>query len=59
MRKTGNKLIFSIAQSLGEGGFDQDPYLLKTVMNICQDNNYKIRRDGVIFFKGYLQTNKT
>lgn len=26
-------------------------------MNICSDNNYKIRRDGVIFFKEYFKEN--
>ena len=25
-------------------------------MNICSDNNYKIRRDGVLFFKEYFKT---
>jgi len=24
-------------------------------MNICSDNNYKIRRDGVLFFKEYFK----
>ena len=27
-------------------------------MGICTDNNYKIRRDGVIFLKEYLQQDK-
>jgi HEAT repeat protein len=27
------------------------------VLNICSDTNYKIRTDGAIFFKNYLQQN--
>jgi len=27
-------------------------------MGICTDNNYKIRRDGVIFLKEYLQQDR-
>ena len=27
-------------------------------MQICQDNNYKIRRDGVIFLKEYFKFDK-
>ena len=25
------------------------------ILQICQDNNYKIRRDGVIFLKEYFK----
>lgn len=32
--------------------------MLKLIMSICSDNNYKIRRDGVIFLKEYLKMNK-
>jgi len=41
---------------LGEEGISEDPYLLKAILNICSDNNYKIRRDGVLFFKEYFKT---
>lgn len=28
------------------------------ILQICQDNNYKIRRDGVIFLKEYFKYDK-
>lgn len=55
-RKRGNRLIFSVAKNVGEDGIEEDPQLLKSILNICCDNNYKIRRDGVIFFKEYFKT---
>ena len=57
-RKRGNRLIFIVAKNVGEDGIDDDPQLLKSIMNICSDNNYKIRRDGVIFFKEYFKESK-
>ena len=56
-RKLGNRLIFAVAKNVGEEGIGDDPQLLKSIMNICSDNNYKIRRDGVLFFKEYFKTN--
>mmetsp|Transcript_4775 Transcript_4775/g.8186 ORF Transcript_4775/g.8186 Transcript_4775/m.8186 type:complete len:448 (+) Transcript_4775:45-1388(+) len=58
-RIRGNKLVFGVAKSVGEEGFDKDPHLMKVVMGICSDNNYKIRRDGVIFLKEYLKANRS
>ncbi len=57
-RQLGNKLIFGVARSLGEEGFEKDPCLNKVVMNICTDTNHHIRRDGVIFLKEYLKANR-
>ena len=57
-RKRGNRLVFSVAKNIGEENMDKDPLMLKLVMSICQDNNYKIRRDGVIFMKEYLKKDK-
>ena len=57
-RKRGNILIFSVAKNVGEEGIDEDPQLLKSINNICCDNNYKIRRDGVLFFKEYFKSNR-
>ena len=31
---------------------------MKIIRQICGDNNYKFRRDGVIFLKEYFQMNK-
>lgn len=53
-RKKGNRLLMSLAKQIGETGFDKEPAVLKLVFAICHDNNYKIRMDGAIFFKDYL-----
>jgi hypothetical protein len=53
-RKKGNRLLISFAKQIGEPGFDKEPSVLKLVQGICHDNNYKIRMDGVLFFKDYL-----
>lgn len=53
-RKRGNKIISSFARQVGETGFDLEPNLLKIILAICHDNNYKIRLDGAIFLKEYL-----
>lgn len=54
-RKKGNRLVMSFAKQIGEAGFDKEPAVLKLVQAICHDNNYKIRMDGVAFFKEYLR----
>jgi len=53
-RKRGNRLLMSFAKQIGEAGFDKEPAVLKLVLAICHDNNYKIRMDGALFFKDYL-----
>ena len=57
-RKRGNRILFSVAKHLGEAKFDKDPNIMKLILSICHDNNYKIRRDGVIFLKEYFKLNK-
>lgn len=57
-RKKGNRLLMSFAKQIGEEGFDKEPGVLKMVLAICHDNNYKIRMDGVLFFKEYLNKEK-
>ena len=54
-RKRGNRLITSLAHALGERGFDSENMILKIVLAICHDTNYKIRMDGIQFFKEYLK----
>jgi hypothetical protein len=54
-RKRGNRLVISLAKKLGESGIDKDPLIMKLIISICHDTNYKIRMDGVLFFKEYLQ----
>ncbi len=53
-RKKGNRLLITFAKQIGEVGFDKEPAVLKLLQGICHDNNYKIRLDGVLFFKDYL-----
>ena len=45
----------SFARQVGEAGFDKEPMVIKIIMEICNNNNYKIRMDGVLFFKEDLQ----
>ena len=54
-RKRGNRLVFCVAKNVGEIGFDKEPLFHKLLMSICGDNNYKIRRDGCIFFIEYFK----
>ncbi len=53
-RKKGNRLLVSFAKQIGEAGFDKEPAVLKQILAICHDNNYKIRLEGAMFFKDYL-----
>ena len=53
-RKLGKRLVFAVAKNIGEEGFDKNPAIMNLVLSICHDNNYKIRRDGVIFLKEYI-----
>ena len=57
-RKRGIRLVFSTAKGLGEIGLENEPTLWRLVKSICADNNYKIRRDGVIFLKEYFKQSK-
>ena len=57
-RKRGNRLIFAVAKNIGEKNIDKDPFIMKLIYQICQDNNYKIRRDGVVFLKEYILESK-
>lgn len=57
-RKLGNRLVFAVAKNVGEEGFDNNQTILNLVLSICHDNNYKIRRDGVIFLKEYIKDNR-
>lgn len=54
-RKLGNRMLFSVAKHTGEPFFDTDPQTLKLVLGVCRDGNYKIRRDGVVFFREYFE----
>lgn len=53
-RKLGNQILFSIAKGLGEDGLDDEGSMMNMILAVCEDNNYKLRRDGAIFFKEYL-----
>jgi hypothetical protein len=53
-RKRGNRLITSLAKQMGEEGFNADYTLFKLIIGLNQDNNYKIRMDGIQFLQEYL-----
>jgi hypothetical protein len=57
-RKRGNRVLLAVCKNLNESVFDKDGSILKLVLSVCHDNNYKIRRDGVIFLKDYFKTNR-
>ncbi len=57
MRKLGNRLLTSLAKNFREEGFDADIKVLKSVVALCGDTNYKIRMDGALFMKEYLAIN--
>jgi len=50
-RKLGNRLLTSLFKSCGEAAIDEDWTVLRLLMQVCNDTNYKIRHDGSIFFK--------
>lgn len=43
-----------MAKGLGEDGLDDEGSIMNMILSVCEDNNYKLRRDGAIFFKEYL-----
>lgn len=56
-RKLGNRLLFSLMHNCGEEAIDEDRLVLRLVMQICGDTNYKIRTEGSIFMKEYIRNN--
>lgn len=56
-RKLGNRLLMSLVMKCGEPAIDSDRKILRLVLNVCSDTNYKIRTDGAVFFKHYLREN--
>lgn len=44
---------------IGEKGFDSVSDYIKLITNVFHDNNYKLRRDGVIFLKDYFASEKS
>lgn len=56
-RKLGIKLLTSLINQCGEAAMDDEILILKMLMSICRDSNYKIRMDAAIFMKEYLAAN--
>lgn len=50
--------MFKVAHSLGEEGLSQIYDYVKMMLNVLHDNNYKLRRDGVLFLKDYLSSDQ-
>lgn len=48
----------SLVIKCGEAAIDEDRAVLRLVMHICGDTNYKIRTDGAVLFKIYLRDNQ-
>jgi len=53
-RKQGNRLINSIVLAHKEEALDWEPMLLKIILNMIMDNDWKIRMDSATFFRDYL-----
>lgn len=43
-----------IGKNIGEKSLDRVPIVIQTLSSICQDMNYKIRLDGVLWIKDIL-----
>ena len=43
-----------IGKNIGEKSLDKVPIVIQTLSSICQDMNYKIRLDGVMWIKDIL-----
>lgn len=54
-RKLGNRLLTSLIKQCGESAIDEDRLVLRLIMQVCGDTNYKLRMDGALFFKEYLE----
>ncbi len=52
----GNRILFAVAMELGEEGMQKEPAYLKMIRSVFHDNNYKLRRDGIVFMKEYLNS---
>ena len=50
----GNLILFSMAIELGEAAMDKEPQLPRLMQGVFHDNNYKLRRAGVLFLKEYF-----
>lgn len=47
----------SLILSCGEQALNKDKGILRLMMGVCGDSNFKIRTDGAIFLKEYIQKN--
>jgi hypothetical protein len=45
-RKIGFELFCYIIDAKGEEGFKADPNLLKILINMCTDTNWRVRKQG-------------
>jgi hypothetical protein len=56
-RKLGHRLLFKLVMNCGEAALDENKTVLRMVLQVCGDPNYKFRMDGAIFFREYLEAN--
>lgn len=48
-------MFCSLADAKGEEGFKQEPNIIRLVLSMCSDTNWKIRRQGALFLFNYLK----
>ena len=53
-RKVGNRILFSIAANIGEEGLDKEYAYIKMMRAVFNENNFKLRIDGIVFLKNYF-----
>lgn len=48
-------MFCALADAKGEDGFKQEPNIIRNVLNMCSDTNWKIRKQGAQFLYQYLK----
>lgn len=56
-RKLGIRLLSSLILNCGEQALNQDKSILRLILGVCGDSNFKIRTDGAIFLKEFIKKN--
>lgn len=53
-RKIGFEMFWSLAMAKGEELIKSEPLMMKTIVSMCTDNNWRIRRDAAKYLKEFL-----
>ena len=54
-RKVGFEMFWALAEAKGEEGFKQEPHIIRIVMGMCTDTNWKLRKQGAQLLQAYLK----